>query len=85
MMLKGLKGATVNQDVNNRHLVITVYGEIPETHWYFILEMESIKKNLKSFSFKGNDVLGTIAKPIVIGDIMNNVTIYLIHLTMKSL
>jgi hypothetical protein len=57
-----LKGATVNQYVNNEALsFITVYGEMPETLVFYI-EMDQQEKNLKSFSFKGNDVLGTIKK-----------------------
>jgi hypothetical protein len=33
------------------------------------------KRTSKSFSFKGNDVLGTIKKPIIIEDVID-VTIY---------
>jgi hypothetical protein len=58
-----LKGATVNQYVNNEALsFITVYGEMPETLVFYI-EMESTRKEPQKFSFKGNDVLGTIKKP----------------------
>jgi hypothetical protein len=71
-----LKGATVNQYVNNEALsFITVYGEMPETLVFYI-EMDQQEKNLKSFSFKGNDVLGTIKKPIIIEDVTADVTIY---------
>jgi hypothetical protein len=54
-----LKGATVNQYVNNEELsFITVYGEMPETLVFYI-EMESTRKEPpKSFSFKENAVLG---------------------------
>jgi len=72
-----LKGATVNQYVNNEELsFITVYGEIPETLVFYIGDGISKKRTSKSFSFKGNDVLGTITKPIIIGEIINDVTIY---------
>jgi hypothetical protein len=54
-----LKGATVNQYVNNEALsFITVYGEMPETLVFYIGVNK--KRTSKSFSFKGNDVLGTI-------------------------
>jgi hypothetical protein len=72
-----LKGATVNQYVNNEELsFITVYGEIPETLVFYIGDGINKKRTSKSFSFKGNDVLGTITKPIIIGEIINDVTIY---------
>jgi hypothetical protein len=72
-----LKGATVNQDINNKALsFITVYGEMPETLVFYIGDGINKKRTSKSFSFKGNDVLGTIAKPIIIGESIDNVTIY---------
>jgi hypothetical protein len=43
-----LKGATVNQYVNNEELsFITVYGEMPETLFY--MEMESTRKEPQKF------------------------------------
>ncbi|PKH66898.1 laminin G [Flavobacterium sp. ALD4] len=72
-----LKGATVNQYVNDTALsFITVYGEISETLVFYIGDGINKKRTSKSFSFKGNDVLGTFAKPIVIEEIKDNVTIY---------
>jgi hypothetical protein len=44
-----LKGATVNQYVNNEALsFITVYGEMPETLVFYI-EMESTRKEPQKF------------------------------------
>ena len=72
-----LKGATVNQYVNNEALsFITVYGGIPETLVFYIGDGINKKRTSKSFSFKGNDVLGTIKKPIIIEDFTDDVTIY---------
>ncbi|MFV5690716.1 LamG-like jellyroll fold domain-containing protein [Flavobacterium sp. LT1R49] len=72
-----LKGVTVNQFVNNQELsFITVYGETPETLVFYIGDGINKKKTSKNFSFKSNDVLGTIAKPIIIEDIVDKVTIY---------
>jgi hypothetical protein len=72
-----LKGSTVNQEVNGTALsFITVYGTMPETLVFYIGDGINTKRTAKTFNFKGNDVLGTIAKPIVIGEIIDNVTIY---------
>ena len=72
-----LKGATVNQYVNNEALsFITVYGGIPETLVFYIGDGINKKRTSKSFNFKGNNVLGTIKKPIIIEDLAGDVTIY---------
>jgi hypothetical protein len=72
-----LKGASENQDVNNKALsFITVYGDISEELVFYIGDGINKKRTSKNFSFKGNDVLGTIAKPIIIEDSTDNVTIY---------
>jgi hypothetical protein len=76
MIQRGFKGATVNQYVNNEELsFITVYGEMPETLVFYIGDGIN-RKNLKSFSFKGNDVIGTIKKPTIFEDVIADVTIY---------
>ncbi|MFT5297960.1 MAG: hypothetical protein ACI9YH_004002 [Colwellia sp.] len=72
-----LKGTAENQDVNNKALsFITVYGDISEELVFYIGDGINKKRTSKNFSFKGNDVLGTIAKPIIIEDSTDNVTIY---------
>lgn len=72
-----LKGATVNQEVNGRALsFITVYGEMPETLVFYIGDGINTKRTSKTFNFKGNDVLGTIKKPIILEEIINDVSIY---------
>lgn len=72
-----LKGTTKNQVLNKTELsFITVYGSAPETLYFFIGDGVDKKKTTTSFSFKSNDVLGTIAKPIILEEINQGVTIY---------
>lgn len=72
-----LKGAALNQEVNGKALsFITVYGESSETLVFYIGNRINKKRTAKSFIFKGNDVLGTIKRPIIIEDVIADVTIY---------
>ncbi|SHG43180.1 Por secretion system C-terminal sorting domain-containing protein [Flavobacterium segetis] len=72
-----LKGSTVNQTVNDGKLsFITVYGDTEEDLVFYIGDEISNKKTSKKFIFKGNDVLGTIAKPLILEDMINPVSIY---------
>ncbi|MGA9639149.1 LamG-like jellyroll fold domain-containing protein [Flavobacterium sp.] len=72
-----LKGAAVNQSVNNSNLsFITVYGDTTEELAFYIGNGISNKKTSKKFVFKGNDVLGTISKPIVLEEMTAAVSIY---------
>jgi hypothetical protein len=76
-----LKGATVNQYVNNEELsFITVYGEMPETLFY--MEMESTRKEpQKVLVSKATMCLEQLKNQLLWRIIC--LTIYLIHLTMK--
>ena len=72
-----LKGSTVNQSVNDSKLsFITVYGDTAEELVFYIGNGTSNKKTSKKFTFKGNDVLGTISKPILLEEMINAVSIY---------
>jgi hypothetical protein len=72
-----LKGAALNQEVNGKALsFITVYGESSETLVFYIGDGTNEKRTSKNFSFKGNDILGTINKPIIIEEIINYVKIF---------
>ncbi len=72
-----LKGTTLNQVINNTELsFITVYGSTTETLDFYIGDGINKKKTATNFSFKSNDVLGTIAKPIILEEISDGVTIY---------
>lgn len=72
-----LKGSTVNQTVNDHKLsFITVYGDTEEELVFYIGNGISNKKTSKKFTFKGNDVLGTISKPILLEEMTAAVSIY---------
>jgi hypothetical protein len=72
-----LKGTSKNQEINNSELnFITVYGETTETLVFYIGDGINKKKTSRNFSFKSNDVLGTIAKPIIIEDIKDDISFY---------
>jgi hypothetical protein len=45
---------------------ITIYGEIPEALYFHVGDGSNQKKSSTIFSFKNNEVLGTIAKPVVL-------------------
>ncbi|BAO74694.1 LamG-like jellyroll fold domain-containing protein [Winogradskyella sp. PG-2] len=64
-----LKGKGTSQVVGNKSLTfITIYGELPEELVFHIGNASEIKPTTKVFSFKGNDVLGTIADPVILED-----------------
>jgi len=72
-----LKGAAVTQKVNDKVLsFITVYGESTENLVFYVGDGINIKSTSKNFTFKGNDVLGTIKKPIIIEEIINDITLF---------
>jgi hypothetical protein len=72
-----LKGTSKNQKLNDTELsFITVYGSSAETLDFYIGDGENRKKTSTNFSFKSNDVLGSISKPIVLAEITEGITIY---------
>jgi hypothetical protein len=72
-----LKGATSSTYVNNQKLsFITIYGDAAEELVFYIGNGISSKKTSKKFVFKGNDVLGTIAKPILLEEMVDAASIY---------
>ena len=72
-----LKGSATNQSVNDSKLsFITVYGDTTEELAFYIGNGVSTKKTSKKFTFKGNDVLGTISKPIMLEEMTEGVSVY---------
>lgn len=72
-----LKGVATNQMVNNQELsFITIFGENPETLSFAIGDGFTKKTTTKSFVFNENKVLGTIANPVILEDILHDVMIY---------
>jgi len=72
-----LKGKATNQVVNDKELsFITIYGDTPETLVFYIGDGRSKKETTKTFSFKNNNVLGTIAKPVVLEILSDNVSVF---------
>jgi hypothetical protein len=72
-----LKGSATNQSVNDSKLsFITVYGDTTEELAFYIGNGISTKKTSKKFTFKGNDVLGTISKPIMLEEMTEGVSVY---------
>lgn len=68
-----LKGVTKNQVVDGRELsFITIFGEDTEELSFALGDGFTKKSTTKSFVFKGNDVLGTIANPIILEDILKS-------------
>jgi hypothetical protein len=45
---------------------ITIYGEIPEALYFHVGDGSNQKKSSTIFNFKNNEVLGTIAKPVLL-------------------
>jgi len=76
--LKGtLKGIAGTKFVNNSKLsFMTIYGELPETLVFYIGDGFNKKGTNKSFDFKSNAVLGTIAKPIILEDFTGGINMY---------
>jgi hypothetical protein len=50
---------------------ITIYGNLPETLIFSVGDDIHIRETTKSIRFKSNQVLGTVAKPIVIEDLFD--------------
>ena len=66
-------------DVNEKMIklsFITIYGDTPETLVFYIGDGRSKKETTKTFSFKNNNVLGTIAKPVVLEILSDNVSVF---------
>lgn len=64
-----LKGQVVSQVAGNKELsFITIYGELPEELIFHIGNGLEIKPTTKVFSFKSNQVLGTVADPVILED-----------------
>lgn len=62
-----LKGEAYTQVVDDKELsFITIYGEPDDTLEFYIGNGKDIKPTAKTFSFKGNNILGTFKKPIVL-------------------
>ena len=71
-ILKGITSRNGDQDL----AFVTIYGENPETLVFHIGNGNSEKKTNATISFKSNDVLGTIAKPIIITELSSDISIY---------
>ncbi len=73
-----LKGKAFNQIVGNKTLsFITIYGEAPKDLTFHIGNGTSQRATQKTFVFKSNEVLGTVADPIVLeGDILESLNVY---------
>ena len=72
-----LKGKATNQVVNDKELsFITIYGDTPETLVFYIGDGRSKKETTKTFSFKNNNILGTIAKPVILEIFSDNVSVF---------
>ena len=71
------KGKSNNQIVGGKELsFITIYGDVPETLVFYVGDGRDEKATTKTFSFKSNNVLGTIAKPVILEVFSDNVTIF---------
>ena len=65
-----LKGAARNQLVGDKALsFITIYGDAPEELTFYIGNGISQRSTSKSFAFKGNNVLGSVAYPVILEDL----------------
>lgn len=72
-----LKGNAFNQEVNNNDLCfITIYGDSSEYLALFVSDGLDKKAVTNTFSFSRNDVLGTIAKPVVLEVLTDNITVF---------
>ena len=60
-----LKGMT-SRKKDEALAYITIYGEIPEALYFHVGDGSNQKKSSTIFSFKNNEVLGTIAKPVLL-------------------
>jgi hypothetical protein len=65
-----LKGVTKSQAVDGKQLsFITIFGDNTEELYFTLGDGFTKKGTSKSFVFKGNDVLGTIANPIILEEV----------------
>lgn len=65
-----LKGVTRNQIIDGKELsFITVFGEDAEELSFTLGDGFTKKGTSKSFVFKGNEVLGTIANPVILEEV----------------
>ena len=72
-----LKGKTQNQMVGDKELsFITIYGDVPETLAFYVGDGRDEKATSKTFNFKSNNVLGTIAKPVILEIFSDNVSVF---------
>ena len=72
-----LKGKARNQIVGDKELsFITIYGDVPETLVFYVGDGSNEKETTKTFNFKSNNVLGTIAKPIILEIFSDNVSVF---------
>ncbi|PXY46028.1 laminin G [Flavobacterium hydrophilum] len=72
-----LKGEAKTQWINGKELsFITVYGDKPETLSFYIGDGITKKKTSKTFSFAGENVLGTFAQPVIIDEAAAGIKVY---------
>jgi Concanavalin A-like lectin/glucanases superfamily len=72
-----LKGKSQKQIVNKKELsFITIYGDKPETLVFYLNDGNSKKATASIFNFKANNVLGTIANPLILDMSLENVNIF---------
>ncbi|MFB9076325.1 LamG-like jellyroll fold domain-containing protein [Flavobacterium procerum] len=65
-----LKGKARNQIINGKELsFITIFGDDAENLSFALGDGFSTKTTSKSFTFKGNEVLGTIADPVILEEV----------------
>ncbi|WP_281233899.1 LamG-like jellyroll fold domain-containing protein [Flavobacterium gelatinilyticum] len=65
-----LKGTAVNQTINGKELsFITIFGDDTEELSFTLGNGFTKKETSKSFTFKGNEVLGTIADPVILEEV----------------
>jgi hypothetical protein len=64
-----LKGQSKNQSIGDKSLsFITIYGEASEALTFHVGNSFNQKRTSKQIKFKGNSILGTVAKPMVLED-----------------
>ncbi|WP_163411213.1 T9SS type A sorting domain-containing protein [Flavobacterium ajazii] len=65
-----LKGTAKNQTINGKELsFITIFGEDTEELSFTLGDGFTKKGTSKSFTFKGNEVLGTITDPVILEEV----------------
>ena len=72
-----LKGKANNQTVGDTKLsFITIYGDVSEILVFYVGDGRDEQATSKTFNFKSNNVLGTIAKPIVLEVFSDNISVF---------